>query len=74
MHNYSSLMSKDRTTMLIGIFFLAVLVFNFPLISIFGEERSLWGFPLLYIYFFIVWVVLIALVYFWVERQDKDHR
>ncbi len=60
--------------MLVGLFFLAVLAFNFPLISIFGKGRSVFGFPILYVYFFVVWVVLVAMVYFWVEKKSKNQR
>ncbi|MEO1514661.1 MAG: hypothetical protein AAFV95_06600 [Bacteroidota bacterium] len=67
-------MTSDRTSMLIGLFFVAVLLFNFPLLSIFGERSTSAGFPMLYIYFFLVWGVLIALIYFWLEKKKKNKR
>ena len=57
------LMSNDKNTNLIGIFFLALLVFNFPFLGIFGKDNFVFGIPVLYAYIFIVWICVIVLVF-----------
>ena len=46
----------------LGLFALGLLVFNPPLLSIFSVEVMLFGLPLLYLYLFAAWAVLIALL------------
>ena len=55
---------RDR---LIGLFILAVLLFNPPILNLFGG--FVFGWPALYIYLFIAWAVIIAGVAFVVERN-----
>mgnify|MGYP001805057788 CR=1 FL=1 len=55
-------MSSNRNAKLVGVFFLALLVFNFPLLEIFGKEKLVFGLPLLYVYIFVAWSVLIIVV------------
>ena len=47
-----------------GLFLLGVLVFNPPLLDVFdaGEGVMVFGVPLLYVYLFLAWAVLIALM------------
>ena len=56
-------MSSDRKANLIGVFFLALLVFNFPFLAIFGKDKFLFGIPILYTYIFVVWLTVIVLVF-----------
>ena len=46
----------------IGLFLLAFLALNPPILSIFSAETILLGVPLLYLYLFGAWGVIIALV------------
>ena len=46
----------------LGIFALGLLILNPPLLSIFSVEASLFGLPLLYLYLFGAWGLLIALI------------
>ena len=55
---------RDR---LIGLFILAVLLFNPPILNLFGG--FVFGWPALYIYLFVAWAVIIAGVAFVVERD-----
>ena len=48
----------------IGLFLLAFLALNPPILSIFSAETILFGIPLLYLYLFGVWGLIIALVGF----------
>ncbi len=51
-----------RTKRLIGLFLLGYLLFNHPLISLFNLPHMFLGIPLLYVYIFGVWVLLIVLM------------
>ena len=51
-----------RTSRLIGLFLLGYLLFNRPLITLFNLPLLVMGIPLLYVYIFSVWVLLILLV------------
>ncbi|HMQ55479.1 MAG TPA: hypothetical protein PKE64_23880 [Anaerolineae bacterium] len=47
---------------LIAIFVIGCLLFNYPLLSLFSTETMLWGFPVLYVYVFVSWLLLIGLL------------
>jgi hypothetical protein len=47
---------------LVALFLLGWLLFNYPLLALFGRLGALGGIPALYIYLFIAWAALIALV------------
>ncbi len=63
-----------KRTHLIGLrlflmFCLGLLLYNYPLLSIFSIEVSPGGFPLLYLYIFGTWLLIIVLVGLMVERR-----
>lgn len=65
---------RDR---LIGLFILALLLFNPPLLNLFGG--NFFGWPALYIYLFGAWALIIAGVALVAERHraagdDRDDR
>ncbi len=47
---------------LAGIFLLGCLVFNFPFITLFDRNVIVFGIPLLFLYMFGAWMVLIVLM------------
>lgn len=47
---------------------LALLLFNFPFLGVFDSETLVGGMPLIWIYLFVVWGLMIALVA-WVVRS-----
>jgi len=47
---------------LVAIFLLGVALFNWPLLSLFNRQAELFGIPLLYLYLFGSWLVLIVLM------------
>lgn len=50
------------------------LLLNFPILGIFNRQSELNGFPILYLYIFIVWLTIIILLYQLAERfEDRDH-
>lgn len=57
---YSKLvMPNDKVSKIISLAFLAIILLNFPIIGLFGKKIFLLGFPLLYLYIFVVWLGLI---------------
>jgi len=57
-------MTKDsiRKRRLVGVFLLGILLFNFPVLSLFNLSRLVFGIPLLYLYTFFAWAVIIGLI------------
>ena len=62
---------RDR---LIGLFLLALLLLNPPLLLLFGRGGTLFGVPLLYLYLFVVWLAIIAAVAWIAERRLTRRR
>lgn len=54
---------------LVALFLLGCLLFNYPLLSLFTGAETLAGVPLLYVYIFFAWALLIALMAIVVERR-----
>ena len=55
---------RDR---LVGLFILGVVLFNPPVLNLFGG--TVFGLPALYLYLFVVWALIIAAVAFVAERN-----
>jgi hypothetical protein len=53
---------------LVALFALGVLLFSYPLLSLFDTSHTVLGVPLLYAYLFGAWAALIALMVVVVER------
>ena len=64
-------MVNDKSWRLIGIFLLAAVLLNFPIIGIFDSNARLWGVPALYLYLFGIWGLLIILTWQTAERKAK---
>lgn len=56
---------------LLALFLLGWLLFNFPLLALFGGNAEWLGLPALWVYLFIAWALLIA-VMAWVAEQGGD--
>lgn len=56
-------MRDQQPARLIILFIIAVLLFTYPFLSIFDKPGLTFSLPTLYIFFFVVWGVLIALIY-----------
>ncbi len=54
---------------LAALFLLANLLFNYPLLTLFNRADTVAGIPVLYLYVFGAWALLIALLAFVVERR-----
>ena len=53
---------------LVALFALGVALFNFPLLALFDRTATAFGVPVLYVYIFCVWALLIALLALAIER------
>lgn len=56
---------------LIAVFLFGCLLFNYPLFALFNSDYLVFGVPLLYVYTFAAWALLIALTALIAER-DPD--
>jgi hypothetical protein len=54
---------------LAAVFLLGCLLLNYPLLSLFDAPEEVLGVPLLYIYIFVAWTVLIALMAYIIEKR-----
>jgi len=55
---------------LVMVFMAGCLLFNYPILSIFDHARLLFGSPLVFVYLFTVWLALIVLMAWVVERRE----
>ena len=55
---------------LVALFLLGCLLLNYPLISLFAGVAQLLGVPVLYIYVFLAWALLIAAMAVVIERRS----
>jgi hypothetical protein len=54
---------------LAALFLLGNLLFNYPFLALFNRPESVLGIPLLYLYVFGAWALLIALLALTVQRR-----
>lgn len=59
-----------RIARMVAVAALALLLFDFPLLALFDVDVRVLGVPLLWVYLFVAWVAVIAVVA-WVAR-DAD--
>jgi hypothetical protein len=55
---------------LVALFLLGLLLFNYPLLDLFAGPGRVLGIPVLYVYVFSVWALLIGLMAIVVEKRD----
>lgn len=60
-----------RSQRLIALFGLGVVLFTYPLLSLFARDVLVLGVPLLYGYLFGVWAAFIGLAAYVVERRSR---
>ncbi|MDO9600512.1 MAG: hypothetical protein Q7J47_22565 [Azoarcus sp.] len=56
---------------LVAVFLVGVMLFNFPLLSLFDRPVLVFGIPLLHVALFCAWVGLIALMAWIAERGAR---
>ena len=55
---------------LAALFLLGFLLFNYPLLNLFAGPGQVLGIPVLYVYAFTVWALLIGLMAWVVEKRN----
>jgi hypothetical protein len=60
--------STLTSTRLVAVFLLGLLLFNYPLLALFGRPATFAGIPLIYAYLFLAWALVIGLLAWIVER------
>ena len=58
---------------LVALFFAALALFNFPLLSLWDHDATLWGLPLFPTALFLIWAGLIAALAWLMERGPAAH-
>jgi hypothetical protein len=56
---------------LVGLFLLGLVLFNFPILCLFNRPVLALGIPVLYLYLFGAWSLIIILI-MWVDRCAPD--
>ena len=58
-------------------FILGIIMLNFPFLHIFNKSDTLYGFPLLFLYFTVGWAVSILIIYLFtlaINQNNAAHR
>lgn len=58
-----------KSQRLAALFLLGCLLFNYPLLAIFNRATLLGSIPMLYVYVFVAWALLIVLLALVVEKK-----
>jgi hypothetical protein len=65
----------QKTRRLVGIFLLGIVLSNYPVLSLFNLDRLVLGIPLIYLYMFSSWVVIIFLIFLviqpWAAKENQ---
>jgi len=48
---------------MVGLFLLGLLLFNFPVLTLFDRAEFIFGIPALYFYLFVSWILFILLTF-----------
>ena len=54
--------NRLKSGRLIALFFMGVVLFNYPILSLFNRNLMLMGIPVLYLYVFLVWCLVIGCI------------
>ncbi len=58
-----------RAERLLALFIIGVLLLNFPILRQFSQDGLLFGVPILYLYIFVVWLLLIIVTAYTIYRS-----
>lgn len=58
---------------LVALFLLGCVLFNYPILSLVNVNTLVLGIPLLYLYLFAVWAILIGLAV-WITPMEKSRQ
>ena len=63
---------KEQKLIIISVLFL--ILFNFPIISIFNKGGNINGIPTLYMYVFFVWILFIIIIFNVLRKSSKENQ
>ena len=63
--------NTDKNKRLVSLFLLGAIFFNYPLLSIFNHKSYVLGFPILYLYIFSFWLLMIAIMIAITNRRNS---
>lgn len=56
---------------ILGIFFIFLALFNFPILNVFWKDKLVLGFPLIYLYIFLTWLLMTIVLIWLIESKHK---
>ncbi len=62
-----------RLQKLVGLFVFAIVLFNYPVLTIFNRAIFVAGIPLLFCYLFAAWFLIVVLLLIVIERRSLLH-
>lgn len=62
-----------KSQYLIALFFLGLVLLNYPILAIYNVQGEFLGIPVLFFMVFFFWALLITLT-FWVVKKTKDNK
>jgi hypothetical protein len=65
---------KSRSQRFVALCMLGMFMFNYPVLALFNVSGAVFGVPVLYIYIFVAWAVLIALMAWVAEPRGRDRQ
>ena len=66
--------NTDKNKRLVSLFLLGAIFFNYPLLSIFNHKSCVLGFPILYLYIFSLWLLMIFMMIFITTRRNYSEK
>lgn len=57
-----------------AVFFLGILLLNFPFLLVYNHAEKVLGIPILFLTIFGLWLLLIVLVYWIIHRSRQEER
>lgn len=58
----------------VSLFLAAMVLFNFPILSLVNRAAFIFGLPLLYVYIFSAWAGVILLVFMQSDKRSRQNR
>ncbi len=63
-----------RKSRMVALFILGVVLFNYPILSLFNHKLLILGIPVLYLFMFSVWLLFIVLIIYITASRNKAHQ
>jgi len=63
---------KEKSRRLVGLFLFVVVLYNYPILSLFNIANRISDIPVLYLYLFFIWILSIILVVI-INRYPQDN-